>query len=93
MSVFNLTQHTIQLYIATEIVANDGLPCWNECNQTDGPCVFCGNGLCCKKNDAKSSKSCKFLGKNENNHTCVNGMLDTFLQIKVSNMQSIAENN
>jgi hypothetical protein len=35
--------------IDTGKVANSGHDCWTQCNSKQGPCAFCGSGLCCRK--------------------------------------------
>ena len=36
----------------------EGEKCWDACNGRQGPCDFCGNGLCCRKDYSDQSNGC-----------------------------------
>ena len=57
------------------ITSNYGKDCWNECNETQGPCSWCGpEGWCCSK-DFKHY-GCGGSFKVENYHVCVDQGVD-----------------
>ena len=31
-------------------ISHENGSCFKECNNNQGPCTFCGNGHCCRKN-------------------------------------------
>ena len=51
---------------------NSGVNCWDGCSKEQGPCAFCGTGLCCRKGWPDTSNGCDgSLGIDEPHHVCV----------------------
>ena len=48
---------------------NFGVPCLYQCKGKQGPCTFCGTGLCCKKN-LKPSDGCTGSNGGDSTHEC-----------------------
>jgi len=63
--------HTCVLPVVPTILQNQGANCWNPCDQTAGPCDFCGTeGVCCRQGFASDPEECGGLGA-PNFHTCI----------------------
>ena len=52
---------------------NDGKACWHECNKQQGPCSFCGTGLCCRKDYHDTSNGCGGTLGIDGYHVCDTG--------------------
>lgn len=50
---------------------NSGKKCWNECKEKQGPCAYCGTGICCRKEYADTSKGCYGQIGGDGQHECV----------------------
>merc|ERR1711988_2016327 len=49
-----------------------GEDCWSGCSATQGPCDWCGSGLCCRKGWSDTSNGCDgTLGIEGQGHVCV----------------------
>ena len=46
--VVNYVPKMFCFYCKDELL-NAGVDCWNQCSKKQGPCAFCGTGLCCRK--------------------------------------------
>ena len=44
--------------VATEPLQQRGEHCWDACNQQQGPCAWCGSGLCCRRGWGDRSNGC-----------------------------------
>ena len=53
----------------SKALENTGKPCYEECNERQGPCTFCGTGLCCKKN-APPSNGCHGANGGDHQYEC-----------------------
>ena len=52
-------------------VVNEGLDCWGGCNAKQGPCDWCGSGLCCRYGwDDKSNGCDGKIGVQGKGHVC-----------------------
>jgi len=52
---------------------NPGDDCWDGCNHQQGPCSWCGTGMCCRHNWHNTSNGCSgALGIPGRGHVCVN---------------------
>ena len=49
---------------------NEGQECLNQCNQIQGPCNYCGSGLCCRKGWHDTSNGCNGNIGGDGSHTC-----------------------
>jgi hypothetical protein len=57
---------------------NEGKECWTTSCNGQGPCAFCGNGLCCMKNFHDTTKGCDGSIGGDGSHQCVgNDMITT----------------
>ena len=45
--VVNYVLKMFCFYCKDELL-NAGVDCWNQCSKKQGPCNFCGTGLCCR---------------------------------------------
>lgn len=55
-----------------EPLQNGGKDCWDACNAKQGPCEFCGGGVCCRKGHEDKSNGCDGnLGVDGKGHVCV----------------------
>ena len=55
-------------------LTNSGEDCWKTCNYKDGPCDYCGGGLCCRKNwgcGFEKNCGCEDDIGGDGYHTCV----------------------
>jgi len=53
---------------------NAGRNCWNPCHGRQGPCAWCGTGLCCRKRWHDTSKGCNGAIGGSNFHACVSAV-------------------
>ena len=44
-----MDKHTFDIVFSTIVVLNYGRDCWRGCGRRQGPCEWCGSGLCCRK--------------------------------------------
>ncbi len=57
--------------VTPSAVANWGLPCYNECGQSQGPCSYCGAGYCCRLGFEDTSNGCDAsIGFASDGHRC-----------------------
>ena len=57
-------------------VKHEGDICWDECEQKEGKCKFCGTGLCCRKSDDVrhwATGGCDGTHGGEGKHICIYG--------------------
>ena len=49
-----------------------GESCWgaNECASTEGPCDYCGTGMCCRKGKNYQNLGCDGSFGGDNGHQC-----------------------
>ena len=60
-----------QLIFCKGGLRNFGVNCWNQCDRKQGPCGFCGTGLCCRKGWSDTSNGCDgSVGINGKGHVC-----------------------
>ena len=52
-------------------VQNVGRGCWKRCASRQGPCAFCGTGLCCREGWHDTTSGCDGSDLNNKEHTCV----------------------
>lgn len=50
---------------------NPGEKCWYSCGQRQGPCSFCGGGICCRKHWWDYSGGCNGYKGCYGYHCCV----------------------
>ena len=48
---------------------NAGVDCWYQCSKKQGPCAFCGIGLCCRK--GSEGNGCDGSLGSPDHHVCV----------------------
>ena len=56
---------------------NSGKDCWTNCQDQQGPCSWCGTGLCCRYGWPDQSNGCAGLGINGLGHVCVSALTTT----------------
>ena len=57
-------------YFRVKDVDNIGKDCWSQCRGNEGPCQYCGTGLCCRKGFS-SSNECDGVRGIQGKHACV----------------------
>ena len=74
---------------------NSGKDCWGPCNG-QGPCDYCGTGVCCRKGWDDHSKGCDGSIGGDGYHTCVSlGNFYGFYsqsQVMILNKCSLSDN-
>ena len=50
---------------------NSGKNCWAPCNSQQGPCAYCGTGVCCRKGWWDKSNGCDGSIGGDGHHFCV----------------------
>ena len=59
-------------FLVKGVLQNYNVKCLDECGKKQGPCSFCGTGMCCRKGWHDSSNGCdQSLGISREDHTCV----------------------
>ena len=68
----------IYTYYRKELL-NAGKDCWGGCGRRQGPCEWCGSGLCCRKGWWDTRNGCDgSIGENGKGHVCAPGITLTF---------------
>ena len=49
---------------------NEGKECYNDCGQQQGPCSYCGGGLCCRLGWSDTSHGCDGTFGDPDDHIC-----------------------
>jgi len=63
---------------ASAVVLNEGIDCWIDCEQQQGPCEWCGSGVCCRKGWWDTSNGCDgTIGMAGKGHVCVGASAPT----------------
>ena len=57
--------------VAKSALLNAGMDCWDRCQSKQGPCSFCGTGMCCRKGWKDTSNGCDGTLGGEGKHVCV----------------------
>ena len=52
-------------------IKNKDKDCWNKCKETQGPCLWCGGGMCCRKVWKDTSNGCDGTFGGLKMHQCV----------------------
>ena len=53
-------------------IENEGKDCWEDCNEIQGKCSYCGSmGFCCRKNYYEHSNGCDGTFGGDEIHVCV----------------------
>ena len=58
-----------------KVLMNSGKDCWNSCYKQQGPCKYCGSGLCCRKGWDDRSRGCDGSIGGDGYHSCALGNL------------------
>jgi hypothetical protein len=62
-----------------EGLKNAGEDCWDACDKNQGPCSWCGTGICCRYGWRDTSNGCDgTVGIQGKRHVCVADHLPTF---------------